>query len=84
MSNRRTRGLKVGALIALIALGGMLGEAVSGTFRPVSAQWTQPCSEERCKKFLWIDYCGDSGGIPSWCDRKTPGADCLTRSCDPA
>ena len=78
MFHHLSRKLTIAAVVALVALGGTLGSAVSGT-----AQWGQPCTEKKCKKILWIDWCGDNEGLPTYCDEDTPQADCITRACFP-
>ena len=71
---------KVGVLLAILAIGGLIGEAVSGAFSPVAAH---DCQQNECDSFLiFWEHCEANIGNDTYCGNAPVGeSGCSTGAC---
>ncbi len=69
--------LKLAILFAISGLvASIASSALSADIPP------HDCQDNRCKRFLWIDWCsGDGHGQQTFCDLDHQDHDCLTSPC---
>ena len=80
MMKHRRQASKFGALLAILAIGGVLGGAMSATARPALAH---DCQENECDSFLiFWERCEANIGNDTFCGNPPPGErGCTTGSC---
>ena len=85
MTSNRVLNVKAGLLIALFAIGALVGDAFSGAYAPVTAQETPSadsptCAETQCNGWWIWRKCRENDGRTTKCVVDN-GDECATDGC---